>query len=85
MNIEANLVISYTLYSRHIIYMRERLARYYRGKLVTLMKDFESPTIRMLNSQVTGTIFGPTKPKHTLYGTNVTMYFMFKGGADWEK
>jgi hypothetical protein len=82
--VSSSVRFGYHIYAARVFLMRSKLARYYRDKLVNTMRDFESPTINIIEAQVTGITWGPTKPKQTLYGSTITMQFTFKGGEDWE-
>lgn len=71
--------------SRHIILMKEKLARYYKDKLINILRVFSSETIKTIDTGIAGTTYGPFKPQHGLYGAKVVFQFTFKGGDDWEE
>jgi len=54
--------------------------------LLELTKSFASDSINMADSQITATTYGPTRPKHTIYGVKLIMQFSFKGKDSlWKK
>jgi len=77
--------LKYNLAERHIILMKEALARYYRDKLIQTLNGFESPTVNVLDEQMTGTTFGPKRPNQSLYGATVVVQITFKSGDDWQQ
>jgi hypothetical protein len=76
----------YTVDSKQITLMQDRLARFYKTKLLELTKSFVSDSINMADSQITATTYGPTRPQHTIHGVKLIMQFSFKGKDSlWKK